>query len=127
MSKLCVPFKAKVIIKDRGIDLLHLADENVNYCFIHRSSKNVSNSSESADNLLSSLRSITLRVASIVMERGADLFCTLRNELTAEDLRRNATVLQSSPAINILIPYTLANLDGVDDSKVRMFFLSLRK
>ncbi|CAH1647847.1 unnamed protein product [Spodoptera littoralis] len=47
----------------------------------------------------------------------ADLFCTLRNELTAEDLRRNATVLQSSPAINILIPYTLANLDGVDDSK----------
>ncbi|XP_050560251.1 E3 ubiquitin-protein ligase MYCBP2 isoform X7 [Spodoptera frugiperda] len=81
------------------------------------SSKNVSNSSESADNLLSSLRSITLRVASTVMERGADLFCTLRNELTAEDLRRNATVLQSSPAINILIPYTLANLDGVDDSK----------
>ncbi|KAH9644214.1 hypothetical protein HF086_008703 [Spodoptera exigua] len=81
------------------------------------SSKNVSNSSESADNLLSSLRSITLRVASTVMERGADLFCTLRNELTAEDLRRNATVLQSSPAINILIPYTLANLEGVDDSK----------
>ncbi|KAJ8737325.1 hypothetical protein PYW07_000596 [Mythimna separata] len=81
------------------------------------SSKTLSNSSESADSLLCSLRSITLRVASIVMERGAELFCTLRNELTAEDLRRNATVLQTSPAINILIPYTLANLDGVDDPK----------
>lgn len=52
------------------------------------------------------------------MDRGAELFCTLRNELTAEDLRRNAAVLQSSPAIHILIPYTLANLEGVDDSKV---------
>lgn len=52
------------------------------------------------------------------MERGAELFCTLRNELTAEDLRKNASVLQQSPAINTLLPYTLANLDGLDDSKV---------
>lgn len=88
-----------------------------------RTSKTLSNASESTDSLINSLRAITLRVASIVMERGAELFCTLRNELTAEDLRRNATVLQSSPAINILIPYTLANLEGVEDSKVRMFLI----
>lgn len=81
-------------------------------------SKSITNTSESADTLISALRAITLRVAAVVMDRGADLFSTLRNELTAEDLRRNASVLQHSPAINTLIPYTLANLEGLDDSKV---------
>lgn len=52
------------------------------------------------------------------MQRAADLFCALRNELTAEDLRRNASVLQHSPAINTLIPFTLASLEGMNDSKV---------
>ncbi|XP_052752649.1 E3 ubiquitin-protein ligase MYCBP2 isoform X3 [Galleria mellonella] len=75
------------------------------------------NSLESPDTLISALRAITLRVASVVIERSADLFCSLRNEVTAEDLRRNAAVLQQSPVINTLIPYTLANLEGLDDSK----------
>ncbi|XP_063374022.1 E3 ubiquitin-protein ligase MYCBP2 [Cydia amplana] len=87
-------------------------------CLIYYStSKSIANSSESADTLISALRAITLRVAAAVMDRGAELFSTLRNELTAEDLRRNAAVLQHSPAIDTLIPYTLAHLEGLDDSK----------
>ncbi|XP_037299798.1 E3 ubiquitin-protein ligase highwire-like isoform X4 [Manduca sexta] len=81
--------------------------------------------SENTDTLITSLRAITMRVASIVIERSAELFCTLRNELTAEDLRRNASVLQQSPAINTLIPYTLANLEGLDDSKSVVKLLEL--
>lgn len=79
------------------------------------------NTSESADTLITELRAITLRVASLVVERGAELFCILRNELTAEDLRRNASVLQQSPVINTLLPYTIAHLEGLDDSKVRLY------
>lgn len=61
---------------------------------------------------------MTLRVASVVMQRAADLFSGLRSELTAEDLRRNAAVLQRSPAVNTLLPFTLASLEGLNDSKV---------
>ncbi|XP_028043251.1 E3 ubiquitin-protein ligase MYCBP2 isoform X2 [Bombyx mandarina] len=88
-------------------------------CLVYysRSSTTSLCSSESTDSLVTALRTITLRVASLVMERGSELFCTLRNELTAEDLKRNASVLQQSPAINTLIPYTLASLDGLDDPK----------
>ncbi|CAB3259025.1 unnamed protein product [Arctia plantaginis] len=87
-------------------------------CLIYYgTSKSLSNSTESGDSLISALRAITLRVASIVIERAASSFSMLRNELTAEDLRRNANVLQQSPAINTLLPYTLANLEGLDDSK----------
>lgn len=73
---------------------------------------------DTTDALIAALQTITLRVSSFVLERSAELFRTLRDELTIEDLRRNASVLQQSPAINQLIPYVLANLEGVDDSKV---------
>lgn len=70
----------------------------------------------------STMRGITLRVSSTIMERCANLFCSLRNELTTEDLKRNAAVLHNSPAINMLIPYTLANLDTLKDTKVYFIF-----
>lgn len=82
--------------------------------------KSLHNTSESADALISTLRAITLRVASIVTDRSAELFCSLRNEMTTEDLRRNANALQQSHAINTLIPFTLANLEGLDDAKVKI-------
>jgi hypothetical protein len=75
-------------------------------------------SSESADTLISELRGITLRVGTLVVERCAELFCVLRNELTTEDLRRNAAVLQQSPVVNVLVPYTIAHLVELNDSKV---------
>lgn len=73
---------------------------------------------ETTDALLNALRGITLKVASVIMDRTADLFCSLRNELTAEDLKRNAAVLHSSPAINILLPFSLASLEALSDPKV---------
>lgn len=80
-----------------------------------------SNAPESADCLASALQAMTLRVAGAVLERVAELFCALRNDLTDEDLRRNAAVLQNSPVITTLVPFTLANLEGLVDSKVRRF------
>lgn len=69
--------------------------------------------------MITTLRAITLRVSSFILERTVELFYTLRNELTAEDLRKNASVLQQSPAVNTLLPYCLANLDGLDEPKVK--------
>ncbi|XP_060809498.1 E3 ubiquitin-protein ligase MYCBP2 [Amyelois transitella] len=86
-------------------------------CLVYYGTRGSQNSSDSPDALISALRSITLRVASIVVERGAELFSSLRNQLSAEDLRRNASVLQHSPVINTLLPYTVASLEALDDSK----------
>ncbi|KAL0852359.1 hypothetical protein ABMA28_000560 [Loxostege sticticalis] len=94
-------------------------------CLIYYGTTKSQNTSESADTLITELRAITLRVASLVVERGAELFCILRNELTAEDLRRNASVLQQSPVINTLLPYTIAHLEGLDDSKSMITLLEM--
>lgn len=60
------------------------------------------------------------------MERTADLFCKLRNELTTEDLKRNASFLQRSAVITTLVPYTLASLEGLSDCKVCVFFFTFK-
>ncbi|XP_041987793.1 E3 ubiquitin-protein ligase highwire [Aricia agestis] len=87
-------------------------------CLIYYSTtKPLLNIMESTDSLMVALRDVTLRVATVIIDRSVELFCSLRNELTAEDLRRNATVLQQSPAVNTLLPFVLANLEGLDDSK----------
>ncbi|KAJ0183671.1 hypothetical protein K1T71_000094 [Dendrolimus kikuchii] len=83
----------------------------------YSTSKSLHNSSESADALITTLRAITMRVASIVMDRSAEFFCSLRNEMSIEDLRRNESALQQSHAINTLIPFVLANLECLDDAK----------
>ncbi|XP_047524361.1 E3 ubiquitin-protein ligase MYCBP2 isoform X3 [Pieris napi] len=94
-------------------------------CLIYYGTTKPSNSSENPDTLMAALRAITLKVASMVIERAAELFCTLRNELTTEDLRRNAVVLQQSSVINTLIPYVLAYLEGLDDSKSVIHLLEI--
>ncbi|XP_038216347.1 E3 ubiquitin-protein ligase highwire [Zerene cesonia] len=94
-------------------------------CLIYYGTTKPLNSADNPDTLMAALRAITLRVASMVIERGADLFCSLRNELTTEDLRRNAFVLQQSPVINTLMPYVLANLEGLDDSKSVIHLLEI--
>ncbi|XP_048488841.1 E3 ubiquitin-protein ligase MYCBP2 [Plutella xylostella] len=85
--------------------------------FGYGTSKPLTGTSDNTDTMLSALRAITLRVASVVMSRSADLFCSLRNELTAEELRRSASVLQLAPAVNTLIPLTLSSLESLNDSR----------
>ncbi|RVE51528.1 hypothetical protein evm_003798 [Chilo suppressalis] len=94
-------------------------------CFIYYGSTLPQNSSESADTLITELRGITLRVGSMVVDRCAELFCTLRNELTTEDLRRNAAVLQQSACVSALVPYTIAHLSELDDSKSMITLLEM--
>ncbi|XP_059059876.1 E3 ubiquitin-protein ligase MYCBP2 [Achroia grisella] len=85
--------------------------------FIYYGTSKSQNVLDSPDTQITALRAITLRVASDILERSADLFRSLRNEVTVEDLRRNSFELNFSSVVNTLIPYTLANLEELNDSK----------
>ncbi|VVC90679.1 unnamed protein product, partial [Leptidea sinapis] len=86
-------------------------------CIIYYGSTKPGNSPENPDAALARMRAITTRVASMVIERGAELFRVLRNELTTEDLRRNSAVLQQSSVVTTLLPFVLSHLEDLEDSK----------
>ncbi|KPJ10311.1 putative E3 ubiquitin-protein ligase MYCBP2 [Papilio machaon] len=90
-----------------------------------RSSKLLSNASESNDAIVSALRSLTVRVGALVMERSTELLAALRADLTPEEMRRNLPALRDSPAVNTLLPYVLTHLETMDDPKSYVKVLEL--
>ncbi|CAH2036099.1 unnamed protein product, partial [Iphiclides podalirius] len=88
-------------------------------------SKLLTNAVESTDAVLHTLRTMTLRVAAAAVERSAELLGSLRNELSAEELRRSAAALQRSPAVDSLLPAVLANLEALDDTKSAVKLLEM--
>lgn len=70
-------------------------------------------------------RETAVSVAVMVAERSGALLTALRG-LPLEDLRRAAPALAAAPALNMLLPHALANLEGLHDAKVTVseyFFL----
>ncbi|CAH2103304.1 unnamed protein product [Euphydryas editha] len=61
-------------------------------------------------------REAAVAVAAQVAERGGALLAAVR-ALAPDDLRRAAPALAAAPALNTLLPYALANLEGLHDSK----------
>ncbi|XP_013162054.1 PREDICTED: E3 ubiquitin-protein ligase MYCBP2 isoform X3 [Papilio xuthus] len=89
------------------------------------SSKLLSNTSESSDAILSALRTLTVRVGALVMERFTELLSELRSKLSPKEMRRNIPELRDSPAVNTLLPYVLTHLDTMDDPKSYVKILEL--
>lgn len=78
----------------------------------------LTNASETNDAIVSALRTMTMRVGALVMERCTELLASLRGELSPDEMRRNLALLRDSPAVNILLPYVLTHLETMDDPKV---------
>nr|XP_049693135.1 E3 ubiquitin-protein ligase MYCBP2 isoform X3 [Helicoverpa armigera] len=81
------------------------------------SSKCVSNAMECGRGLAGSMRGLAQLAAGAVLGRAAELLSALRSELAPDELRRRAAALHASPAVSVLLPYTLAHLDHLDDPK----------
>ncbi|XP_064076475.1 E3 ubiquitin-protein ligase MYCBP2 [Vanessa tameamea] len=61
-------------------------------------------------------REAAVAVAGQLAERGGALLAMMR-ALSPDDLRRSAPALAAAPALNMLLPFALANLEGLHDSK----------
>ncbi|XP_069365103.1 E3 ubiquitin-protein ligase MYCBP2 isoform X3 [Maniola hyperantus] len=70
------------------------------------------------------IRESAVAVATLVAERAAMLLSALRG-LSIDDLRRIAPTLATAPALNTLLPFALANLEGLHDSKSVIYLLEL--
>ncbi|XP_045784545.1 E3 ubiquitin-protein ligase MYCBP2 [Maniola jurtina] len=73
---------------------------------------------------IATIRKAAVAVATLVAERAAMLLAALRG-LSIDDLRRIAPTLATAPALNTLLPFALANLEGLHDSKSVIRLLEL--
>ncbi|XP_061382096.1 E3 ubiquitin-protein ligase MYCBP2 isoform X5 [Danaus plexippus] len=77
---------------------------------------NMSRFSEESECDRGAVRDAAVSVASLVAERASLLLASTR-ALPPDELRRAAPALATAPALNTLLPYALANLEGLNDSK----------
>lgn len=80
---------------------------------------NMSRFSEESECDRGAVRDAAVSVASLVAERASLLLASTR-ALPPDELRRAAPALATAPALNTLLPYALANLEGLNDSKVNL-------
>ncbi|CAH0716565.1 unnamed protein product, partial [Brenthis ino] len=83
--------------------------------------------SDNADDLeweRGAAREAAVAVAMQVAERSGALLAALRT-LPPDDLRRAAPLMAAAPALNTLLPYALANLEGLNDSKSVIHLLEM--
>ncbi|XP_052746829.1 E3 ubiquitin-protein ligase highwire isoform X2 [Bicyclus anynana] len=70
------------------------------------------------------IRQTAVAVATLVAEQAAMILATLR-DLPNDDLRRIVPTLASAPVLNTLLPFALANLEGLHDSKSMVYLLEM--